>query len=179
DDNYTNDIFSNVSSLTMHSTSKKLEKKLPYSLSNVIVKNITAKERPKFEQLLLQMTISNGWAFQWTANPATQEFFEFLNPLLTLFSHHALSNHILGNKKNVVIMSCDQKLKNSTGVILAFDGWKNILKQHIFGSLFILSIREVQIWEATNISLEREQMINIIPKIEKMIEDASNIRANY
>ncbi|CAG8766746.1 7387_t:CDS:2, partial [Gigaspora rosea] len=104
------------------------------------------------------MTISNGWGFQWTANPATRKFFEFLNLLLTLPSRHALSNHILENKKNVVIISHDQKLKNSARVTLAFDSGSS------------------DNW-ATNISSEREWMINIIPKIEKMIRDASNIEA--
>ncbi|CAG8816642.1 15516_t:CDS:1, partial [Gigaspora rosea] len=49
-------------------------------------------EKPKFERQLLWMTISNRWSFRWTTNPATLEFFEFLNPKLTLSSRHALSN---------------------------------------------------------------------------------------
>ena len=124
------------------------------------------------------MTISNGWAFQWTTNPATQEFFKFLNPTLTLPGRRALSNRILNTEKANLIMSREQKLKeDSIGVTLAFDGWKNVLKQHIFGSLFILSTGEVQIWEAIDISSEREQMIEVIPKIESMIKDTSDIGA--
>ncbi|CAG8755131.1 18990_t:CDS:2, partial [Gigaspora rosea] len=34
--------------------------------------------------LPLRMTVSNGWSFWWTSDPATLEFFEFLNPKLIL-----------------------------------------------------------------------------------------------
>ncbi|CAG8683646.1 6471_t:CDS:2, partial [Gigaspora rosea] len=67
-----------------------------------------------------------------------------------------------------------QKLKeDSIRVTLAFDEWKNVLNQNIFGSLFILSTGEVQIWEAIDTSSERERIVNIIPKIENMIKNAS------
>ncbi|CAG8566581.1 7433_t:CDS:2, partial [Gigaspora rosea] len=105
------------------------------------------------------MTISNRLAFKWTTNQATRD-------------------RILDAEKNNFIKSREQKIKDDfIGVTLAFDRWKNILKQNIFGSLFILSNGEVQIWEAVDVSSEREQMIDIIPKIEKMINDASNLGA--
>ncbi|CAG8570601.1 4828_t:CDS:1 [Racocetra fulgida] len=148
------------------------------SVTNFIVRGITTKEKPKFERLLLRMTISNGWSFRWTTDPATLEFFEFLNSKLTLPSRHALSNRILNAEKTTLTQFCKQNLKNDKiGVTLAFDGWKNILKQHIFGSLFILSTGETLIWKAIDISLERERMIEIIPKIESMINEASDLGA--
>ncbi|CAG8473880.1 5610_t:CDS:2 [Scutellospora calospora] len=103
-----------------------------------------------------------------TTNQATQEFFEFLNPALTLPARHALSNRILDAERNNFIKSREQKLRED--VVR-----KNILKQNIFGSLFILSTGEVQVWEAIDISSEREQMIDVIPKIKKMTNDALNI----
>ncbi|CAG8580286.1 2572_t:CDS:2, partial [Gigaspora rosea] len=63
------------------------------------------------------------------------------------------------------------------GVTLVFDRWKNVLKQHIFGSLLILSTREFLVWKTINISSERERMIEIIPKIELMINETSIIGA--
>ena len=42
----------------------------------------TKKEMPKFERLLLKMSVANGFPFQWINHPATLELFEFLNPLL-------------------------------------------------------------------------------------------------
>ncbi|RIA86337.1 hypothetical protein C1645_740933 [Glomus cerebriforme] len=53
-----------------------------------------------------------------------------------------------------------------------FDGWKNVLNQHIFGSSFITSLSEILIWKASDISSEIECMIEIIPKIEDLIKDA-------
>ncbi|CAG8745178.1 12718_t:CDS:1, partial [Gigaspora rosea] len=52
---------------------------------------------------------------------------------------------------------------------------KNVLNQNIFGSLFILSTGEVQIWKAIDTSSKRERIVNIIPKIENMIKNASSI----
>ncbi|CAG8599786.1 25224_t:CDS:2 [Gigaspora rosea] len=128
-------------------------------MADFAVRNITAKEKPKFEQLLLRMTISNGWSFRWTMDPATLEFFEFLNPNLVLPYRHTLSN------------------PDRIGATLAFDGYKNVLNQHIFGSLFILSNGETLVWQAIDISSEQERMIEIIPKIESMINEAYNIGA--
>ncbi|CAG8481813.1 7048_t:CDS:2 [Racocetra fulgida] len=114
------------------STPKKQRKKPLNSntMSNFIVKDVSVKDKPKFERL------------------------------------HALSNHILDAERNNFIKSHEQKLREDV---------KNILKQNIFGSLFILTTGEVQVWEAIDVSSERERMIDVIPKIKKMINDASNI----
>ncbi|CAG8831230.1 4708_t:CDS:1, partial [Gigaspora rosea] len=102
-------------------------------MSKFIVKDIATKDKLRFEWLLLQMTISNGWAFYWTTNPETKEFFKFLNPAINLPSRSVLSNHILDAERINYIKSREQKLKeDSIGITLAFDGWKNILNQHIF-----------------------------------------------
>ncbi|CAG8438709.1 17473_t:CDS:2 [Cetraspora pellucida] len=140
---------SNMTSSTTTSTASNhnsKQKSLSTSVTNFIVWGITTKEKPKFERLLLQMTISNR-------------------------CQHALSNHILNAKKSTLTQFHEQKLKNNkNGVTLAFDEWKNILKQHIFSFLFILST-------ATDISSERECIIEIIFKIESMINEASDINA--
>ncbi|CAG8580711.1 3785_t:CDS:2, partial [Cetraspora pellucida] len=103
-----------------------------------------------------KMIISNRWVFSWIRNPKTKELFEFLNPALTLPSQHLLSNYILKAERTNYIKSRKQKIKkDKIGVTLAFDGCKNILKQHIFGSLFILSTGE----------------------IENMIQNVSNLKA--
>ena len=124
------------------------------------------------------MTISNGWAFQWVNNQETWEFFEFLNSNLVLPQCDALANQILSHETQYVSQSCDQKLKEDTiEVTLAFDRWKNVLKQHIFGSLFILLSGEVLIWQENDISTERGWMIEVIPKIEDLIMKAKDIEA--
>ena len=65
-------------------------------------------------------------------------------------------------------------------MVLAFDGWKNILNQHIFGSLFILSSGEILIWETSDISSERERLIEVAPKIAGLIQETKslNIKLN-
>ena len=52
---------------------------------------------------------------------------------------------------------------------------KNILNQHIFGSLFITSSGEILIWEASDISNERERLIEVIPKIEGLIQEINKL----
>ncbi|PKK61470.1 hypothetical protein RhiirC2_791757 [Rhizophagus irregularis] len=84
-------------------------------------------------------------------NQATLDLFEFLNPHLILPGQKVLSNRILNNETESINKLRNEKLSNDQiGVILAFDGWKN----------------------ASDISSERECMIEIIPKIEDLIKDA-------
>ena len=66
-------------------------------------------------------------------------------------------------------------INDKVGVVLAFDGWKNILNQHIFGSLFILSSGEILIWEASDISSECERMVEVIPKIMGLIQETKRL----
>ena len=58
---------------------------------------------------------------------------------------------------------------------MAFDGWKNILNQHIFGSLFITSSGEILIWDALDISSEREWLIDAMPKINELIQEINGL----
>ncbi len=103
------------------------------------------------------------------------DLFEFLNPHLILPGWKVLSNHILNDEIESIDKLWDEKLSNDQiGVILAFNGWKNVLSQHIFGSLFITSSGKILIWKAFDISNKRECMIEIIPKIEDLIKDAEN-----
>jgi hypothetical protein len=144
-------------------------------MGNILVRTPTKKEQPIFERLLLRLTVSNGFSFQWIENQATLDLFEFLNPNLILPGRKALSNRILSNETENLDLLRDEKLSNDEiGVTLAFDGWKNILNQHIFGALFITSSGEILIWKASDISNERERMIEIIPKIEDLINNAKN-----
>ncbi|RHZ56113.1 hypothetical protein Glove_406g120 [Diversispora epigaea] len=47
------------------SSSQPSMKKQKNTISNFTIRNLTKKEQPKFEQLLLRMTVSNGFSFQW------------------------------------------------------------------------------------------------------------------
>jgi hypothetical protein len=143
-----------------------------------LVRKLTKKEEPKFERLLLRMSVANGFPFQWVDHPAT---LEFLSPLLVLPKRKTLSNRILNRETEELNTLRNEKLTNdNVGVVLAFDGWKNVLNQHIFGSLFITSSGEVLIWETSDISSERERMIEVVPKIKNLIQEIIrlNIKLN-
>ena len=144
-------------------------------MGNILVRTPTKKEQPKFERLLLRMSVSNGFSFQWIDNQATLDLFEFLNPHLVLPRRKALSNCVLNTETELNTLRNDALSNDNLGITLAFDGWKNILNQHIFGSLFITSFGEVLIWKASDISSERERLIEVIPKIKDLIKDAEDL----
>jgi hypothetical protein len=163
------------------STSSALSARSSYSKQNLIkshlVRKPSKKEIPKFEQLLLRMSVANGFPFQWVNHPATRELFEFLNPFLILPKRKALSNRILNKETADLNALRNEKLINDqVGVVLAFDGWKNILNQHIFGSLFITSSGEILIWDALDISSERERLIDVMPKIKELIQKINGLK---
>ncbi|GES77900.1 ribonuclease H-like domain-containing protein [Rhizophagus clarus] len=86
-------------------------------------------------------------------HPATLKLFHFLNPHLILLNRKALSDRILKKEIKSLNTLRDEKLiSDKIGVVLAFEGWKNILNQHIFRSLFISSSGEILIWDALDIS---------------------------
>ncbi|PKY19610.1 hypothetical protein RhiirB3_384220 [Rhizophagus irregularis] len=146
------------------------------TIKNNLIRTSTKSEIPKFERLLLRMSVANGFAFQWIDHPATLELFEFLNPHLILPNRKALSNRILTKEtENLNTLRNDKLINDKVGVVLAFDGWKNILNQHIFGSLFISSSGEILIWEASDISSERERLIEVIPKITGLIQETKRL----
>ncbi|GES84755.1 ribonuclease H-like domain-containing protein [Rhizophagus clarus] len=146
------------------------------TIKNNLICTPTKSEIPKFERLLLRMSVANGFSFQWIDHPATLELFEFLNPHLILPNRKALSNRILTREtENVNTLRNDKLINDKVGVVLAFDGWKNILNQHIFRSLFISSSGEILIWDASDISSERERLIKIIPKITGLIQETKRL----
>lgn len=149
------------------------------TITNNLIRTPTKNEIPKFERLLLKVTVANGFPFQWIDHPATLELFEFLNPRLILPNRKALSGRILTRETENLNTLRDEKLINDKiGVVLAFDGWKNILNQHIFGALFILSSGEILIWDASDISSERERLIEVMPKITGLIQEIKRLGIN-
>lgn len=170
-----------VKSYSSTSTSTRYIHSKKNSIESSLVRKLSKKETPRFERLLLRMSVANGFPFQWVNHPATIEFFEFLSPFLVLPKRKALSNRILDRETEDLNRLRDEKLINDQiGVVLAFDGWKNILNQHIFGSLFITSSGEILIWDASDISNERERLVEVIPKIKKLIQEITelNIKLN-
>ncbi|RHZ72860.1 hypothetical protein Glove_236g46 [Diversispora epigaea] len=145
-------------------------------IKSSLIHKFTKKKESKFEHLLLRITVANGFSFQWIEHPATPEFFEFLNPLLVLPKRKTLSNRILNKETSELKTLQNKKLINDEiGVVLAFDGWKNVINQHIFGLLFITFSGENLIWNALDISSERERLIELISKIKDLIEEINHL----
>ncbi|RHZ85357.1 hypothetical protein Glove_66g160 [Diversispora epigaea] len=128
-------------------------------IKSSLIHKFTKKEESKFEHLLLRMTVANGFSFQWIEHPTTLEFFEFLSPLLVLPKRKALSNRILNKQISELKTLQNEKLINDEiGVVLAFDGWKNVINQHIF-----------------DINSEYERLIELISKIKDLIEKINQL----
>ncbi|GBC08625.1 hypothetical protein RclHR1_08270002 [Rhizophagus clarus] len=90
------------------------------SIEGNLVRKMSKKETPKFERLLLRMSVANGFPFQWVNHPATLEFFKFLSPFLVLPKRKALSNRILNRETKDLNTLRDEKLINDQiGVVLA------------------------------------------------------------
>nr|CAG8612558.1 9116_t:CDS:2 [Entrophospora candida] len=87
-----------------------------------------------WEKLVLNSTIDNGWSFRWVDKKSSQILFNFATAGLKLPSHKILAG---------------------------FDGWKNIKKQEILGSVLITSHGQVLIWGGEDVSRNRLQWQNI------------------
>ena len=65
------------------------------SIPKYVVRNVTKTETPIFHDLLIRMTVANGWAFQWINNSSTHALFNWLNPHLKLPDRKQLAGSIL------------------------------------------------------------------------------------
>ncbi|CAG8791821.1 42223_t:CDS:2 [Gigaspora margarita] len=134
-------------------------------------------QQKNFEQLLLKATVSCGWAFSWIENPEVKALFEFLFPLVKLPSRKLLSGQILAEYAKNTTESIKETAQNETnGVTLAYDGWKNIKKESIFGSVLITSIGNILVWSAENISNECTRWPDVQRQTENMLDDLKKIK---
>ena len=103
--------------------------------------------------MILNSTIDNRWSFRWVDNQSSQKMISFANPSLKLPSHKVLADQILTtNSQTIKDKLLDIAQKDSFRVTICFDGWKNIKKQEIIGSILITSNRQVLVWEGKDIS---------------------------
>ncbi|CAG8788444.1 9704_t:CDS:1, partial [Acaulospora morrowiae] len=59
--------------------------------------------------------------------------------------------------------------KDKYGVTLAFDGWKNVAKQSLLGSILITSDGKTIVWKADDISGIRSCWPDIIAKTKNLL----------
>jgi len=122
--------------------------KIQSSMNDYIGRKLYPNEMNTFYKLLLCMTVSNGWAFQWVENQEIIEFFNFISPLLQLPNRKTLANEILKNSAENVQKNIEAAAKEDKyGVSISFDGWKNVIKQNILGLVITRSDGQVLIWE--------------------------------
>ncbi|CAG8477648.1 2757_t:CDS:2 [Cetraspora pellucida] len=105
-------------------------------------------------------------------NPEVKAFFKFLHPLVKLPSQKDLGGRILeesAQKINIFIQEVAQKDTNS--ITLAYDNWKNIKKESIFGSILITSMGKVLIWNAKDILNKHTRWFDVQHKTEDMLNN--------
>ncbi|PKY33237.1 hypothetical protein RhiirB3_475722 [Rhizophagus irregularis] len=125
-----------------------------------------------YDMLLLQLTVSCGWALSW---PEAKELFDFLNPFLKLPDHHVLGGDILKQ----VVTNADKAMETAliedpVGVTLTFDGWTNVKNEQLLGTVILSSEGKPYVWKAVDITSERENNAAVINKTEAMLTELKN-----
>jgi hypothetical protein len=70
-------------------------------------------------------------------------------------------------KDEFEIMAKDDNI----GVTLAFDGWKNVVKQKLMGTILITSQGKTLVWNAEDISSARNRAIDVNAFTKRYIEN--------
>ncbi|CAB4382808.1 unnamed protein product [Rhizophagus irregularis] len=138
------------------SVNKKRKTKITYYMPRPTP--LSKQEYTQWEDLVLNSTIDNGWSFRWVENQSSQKMINFANPGLKLPSRKVLAGRILNtNSEHIKKSLIDTAQKDELGVTVCFDGWKNVKKQEIMGSVLITSDGQVLVWGGEDISRNRVQ----------------------
>lgn len=141
-------------------------------LDNFIVRSLSNEDKKKFHILLIQLTVSCGWALHWVNKPEAKELFEFLNPFLKLPDRQTLGGEILKDAVSEKEEAMEIALKEDpVGVTLTFDGWTNVKNEQLLGVVIMTSEGRPFVWKADDISSERETHVEVMEKTEAMIAD--------
>ena len=127
-------------------------------------RRLTTESTKHWHNLVLRATVSCGWPFRWVENDEAREMIHFANPALPLPSRKNLAGNILEDTVKDIKLSLESIAQSEKiGLTVAFDGWKNVVKQSILGTVIITSSGRSIVWEAKDISAERsrsEEAIN-------------------
>ena len=129
---------------------------------------MSTNDVPRFEQLFLRMTVSNGLPFSFVENEETKALFEFIAPGLILPNRKAIGGRILKNTAE----------NDKNGVTATFDGWTNVKMEQLWGIVFITSKGQPLVWGVHEISSERSHTADVIRHIEELMEDAKEKKVN-
>ncbi|EXX51988.1 hypothetical protein RirG_257090 [Rhizophagus irregularis DAOM 197198w] len=187
DDNLSQASFSTRSTASTFTsgTSKRLctnnSEKVQSTINQYIGRKFLPNEIDTFYRLLLRMTISNGWAFQWVENQKTIKFFNFISPLLKLPNRKTLADELLKNSAERVQNNIEAAAKDDKyGVSISLDGWKNVVEQNILGLVITRSDGQVLIWKAKDISRDCGNTDAAVRHINAFLNEtqAKNIKIN-
>jgi hypothetical protein len=118
------------------------------------------------------MTVSNGFSFQWINNPETKELFSWLNSTIQLPDRRTLGGRILNEEANELKKDLEMiAKKDKLGVSVIFDGWTNVRKQKILGTILVTSSGRNLIWKAEDISTERSRWTDIYSHVENIMDE--------
>ena len=141
-------------------------------MDNFIVRSLFREDLVKFYILLLRLTVSCGWALSWVNKPEAKELFNFLNPLIKLPDRCELGGKILTKAVEKADDAMNIALKEDpVGVTLTFDGWTNVKNEQLLGAVLITSEGRPYVWKAVDISIERENHIKVIEKVESILTE--------
>ncbi|CAG8515122.1 3158_t:CDS:2 [Scutellospora calospora] len=147
-----------ITTFSQSSVRKVLRSSLYEPLDHYIVRPLSHSDNEKFKILLLRLTVSCKWAFNWVNKPEAQELFEFLNPHLKLPDRRTLSGQILETAVSEHDVAMYEALREDLiGETLIFDG----------------SEREsyVSVMEKTNTMIEELKSMNI--KVSAVVTDSA------
>ena len=140
---------------------------------------MSTNDVPRFEQLFLRMTVSNGLPFSFVENEETKALFEFIAPELTLSNCKAIGGRILKNTAKSLQENIIKAAENDKNRVTAtFDKWTNVKMEQLWDIVFIISKGQSLVWGAHEISSERSRIADVIRHIEELIEDAKNKKVN-
>ena len=126
----------------------------------------------QFERHLVRGTIATSSSFRWIEDEDIVAAFKLINPAVKLPSWRKLGGSILKRESTQTKEQIENIAKeDKIGVTLAFDGWKNIVKQKLMGTMLITSQGKTLVWKAEDISAERTRAIEINAFTERYIED--------
>src|SRR5204862_472628 len=155
--------------------------KVQSTIDQYVGRKLFPHEINTFYRLLLRMTISNGWAFQWVKNQETIEFFNFISPLLQLPNRKTLADEILKDSAKSAQDNIEASAKEDKyGVSISLDGWKNVVKQNILGLVITRSDGQVLIWGAKDISGDRGNTEAAVNQINGFLNEtlAKDVKIN-
>jgi len=136
-------------------------------------RRLTTESTKHWYNLVLRATVSCGWPFRWVENDEAREMIRFANPSLPLPSRKNLAGSILEDTAKDIKLSLESIAQSEKiGLTVAFDGWKNVVKQSILGTVIITSSGRSIVWEAKDISAERSRSEEAINQIETWLDES-------